>query len=385
MPVLKLFYKLILKKKRTLFIYFGIFMLLMVGFVTNGESQKNQFSEASASFTIIDRDHGQMGSAIKKELSKDNTYVKSKDEKQELENRLFYRQVEIILMIPKGFSKDFESGKDVSIQTIEVQNSMSSTMIKQELNSYLKAIKIYQMQGFSMEDSIDKAGKNQAIQTSVNLIQVGNKMESKFFYYFRYIPYVLISIILSGMSPVICALQKKEVKKRNAYSSYSLKRTNVELVLGSLLFGSISLSLLFVIGCFLYGKEATPFLAGYAFANSFLQMLVAMSTAFLVSILMKTENSINAAVNVIGLGSSFLGGIFVPIDFLSKHLQLFAHFVPTYWYTKANETFFSIQHMSDKQMQTVWQSFGIQFVFAAVILIAALVITKKNYLKGNYK
>lgn len=383
MPVLKLFYKLVLKKRRALLIYFSIFMVLMIGFVTNGSSQESQFSKESAAFTIIDRDHGKMGEAVKKQLSKNNEYVKSKDDTQELQNQLFYRKVQIILIIPKNFSKDFENGKDVSIQTIEVENSMASTMVKQELNSYLKTIKVYQAQGYDLTEAASKAAKNQKIETSVRILQDGNKSETRFFYYFRYLPYVLISIILSGMSPVICALQKKEVKKRNTYSSHSLKKTNIELVLGSLFFGIASLAVIDIVGYVLYGKEATAEMVGYAFTNSFLQMLVAMSIAFLVSILLKTENSISAAVNVIGLGSSFLGGIFVPLDFLSKNLQLFAHFVPAYWYTKANEAYFATEHMTANQLHTVYQGFAMQLVFAAAILILGLVITKKNYIQGN--
>lgn len=383
MPVLKLFYKLVLKKKMSLFIYFAIFMLLMVMFTTNEASKQSQFSTASASFTIIDQDQGLMSHAVKEELSKKNNYVKTKDDKQAIESRLFYREVQIILTIPKGFSKDFENGKDVSIQTTEVENSLASTMIKQELNSYLKTIKVYQAQGYDLKDSLKKASHNQTIETTVSMIKVAHKNETKFFHYFRYIPYVLISLILSGMSPVICALQKKDVRKRNIFSSHSLKRTNVELFIGSVLFSMFALTVVYIIGLILYGKDATPVLAGYVLANSFMQMLIAMSIAFLVSMLLKTENSISAAVNVIGLGSSFLGGIFVPLEFLSKKLQSVAHFVPAYWYTKANEVIFSTDQMTSEQLHTILQSFGIQLVFAAAILILGLVITKKKYVKGN--
>ena len=39
--------------------------------------------------------------------------------------------------------------------------------------------------------------------------------------------------------------------------------------------------------------------------------------------------------NVVGLSFSFLGGIFVPIEYLGSGAKVIGQFLPTYWYSEA--------------------------------------------------
>jgi len=379
MPVFKLYVKLLKKNRRSVATYMVIFLLLMMVFAFNGASSQDQFQAVKGQFTIIDHDHGKMSAAIKKELSQGNEFVAVKDNARDIQDKLFYRQVQVIITIPKNFTNDYMAGKDVTVSTMQVENSAASTMMKQELNSYLQKIKVYEKEGDSFTNAIDKASANQKIEAETSVLNSGNKQDTTFYYFFRYVPYILVSIILCGMSPVICSLQKKEIQKRNNCSSYSLRKMNLELVLGSFAFGAFCLVLIDGIGIIMWGNQASPVLIGYVFVNTLLQMLVSMSIAFCISMWLKSPNSINGAANIIGLGSSFLGGIFVPLSFLSKKIEMIAHCIPVYWYTRANETFSKSTILTASAKTIIYQSYFAQLLFAIAILILALIISKKRY------
>ena len=79
--------------------------------------------------------------------------------------------------------------------------------------------------------------------------------------------------------------------------------------------------------------------------------------------------------NVLGLGLSFLGGIFVPLEYMSSGVVAFARFLPTYWYVKANQIIDSYTGTS-AQISTYLSYIGIEFIFALAIFSAALAASK---------
>jgi ABC-2 type transport system permease protein len=79
--------------------------------------------------------------------------------------------------------------------------------------------------------------------------------------------------------------------------------------------------------------------------------------------------------NIIGLGMSFLCGVFVPQNMLSPGLLSFAKFLPAYWYTRVNDMLGGLSNES-VNLQFVMTAFGIQLLFAATLFAAALATTK---------
>ena len=106
--------------------------------------------------------------------------------------------------------------------------------------------------------------------------------------------------------------------------------------------------------------------------------LVALSLAFLVSTLISRNELISAVVNVISLGMSFLCGVFVDLDILGKGVRTFAQFLPVYWYELANKLLADNQSLSLAQTVSLLTDYGMQLLFAAVILGVALVISQNR-------
>ena len=65
-----------------------------------------------------------------------------------------------------------------------------------------------------------------------------------------------------------------------------------------------------------------------------LSITVVMLLVAVSNLNMKPEVA-SAFTNVVGLSFSFLGGIFVPIEFLGSGAKVIGQFLPTYWYSEA--------------------------------------------------
>jgi ABC-2 type transport system permease protein len=79
--------------------------------------------------------------------------------------------------------------------------------------------------------------------------------------------------------------------------------------------------------------------------------------------------------NTVGLGMSFLGGIFVPREILGESVLNVSRFLPTYWYVNAVD---AIQNVGSNHslMRDIQISIGIEAIFAIAIFAVALVATR---------
>ena len=89
---------------------------------------------------------------------------------------------------------------------------------------------------------------------------------------------------------------------------------------------------------------------------------------------------LSGLLNVIGLGTCFLGGVFVPQEILPDEVLKVAHYIPTYWYIKMNDLIKNMGKANNEFFSVFGKGIGIQLLFAATILVITIVIvrTKNN-------
>ncbi len=73
--------------------------------------------------------------------------------------------------------------------------------------------------------------------------------------------------------------------------------------------------------------------------NSLVLTICATTIAFLIGNLVSNKGTINGIVNVVALGSSFLCGAFVPMEWLPDSVLKIAHTLPTFYNIRINEAF----------------------------------------------
>ena len=91
---------------------------------------------------------------------------------------------------------------------------------------------------------------------------------------------------------------------------------------------------------------------------------------------MKNKNAVNGIVNVVALGSSFLCGAFVPVEWLPNSVLTVAHILPSYWYIQTNERLKTMEVLNFETLRPILFNMGMLLVFALVFTVAANVVSR---------
>lgn len=76
---------------------------------------------------------------------------------------------------------------------------------------------------------------------------------------------------------------------------------------------------------------------GYFILNTLVFFIAIISFSVLITSILKNEDAIAGINNIFIMGSCFVGGVFVPSEFLPDVVNKIAAFTPTYWFAQNNE------------------------------------------------
>ena len=112
--------------------------------------------------------------------------------------------------------------------------------------------------------------------------------------------------------------------------------------------------------------------------NSFIFTMCATTIAFLIGNIVQNKNAISGIVNVVALGSSFLCGAFVPLEFLPSSVITLAHLLPTYYYVKSNELLTTIEVFNFNTLKPILINMIILISISIVLIIITNIISNKK-------
>lgn len=376
MRVYKVFFQILGKQKGQLILYLGIFlgiaMLLSVQELNEGNLT---FEAASYSFVVFDEDDSEASRGLIRYLERNNEKIDIEDNKETIQDELYNRNIHCVLRIPDNFGKTLEGNDALEKLTVL---SVPGTIYKQTFETlttqYITLVRGYLAGGFSLDTALEKAEKMTDQQVSVTVDDGGSTTHSYLYYLFAYAPYILILLCTIGIVPVFIVFHKDAVKNRIQCSSYSLMRTNGELILGTVTAGLL-FGVLFLLLCFALGRSAMLSFRGWLFALNVLSFLfVAMAIVFLLGQILRKNTVISMVSNVLSLGMSFLSGIFVPLEYLGDGIIRLAHFLPTYWYVLGVR--FIDSYAGGEPITPLAQYIGIQILFAVALAALGLAYSK---------
>lgn len=383
MQVFKCFFKIIKKNAVGMGVYFGVFLVLSVFMARfTSDTQKVQYEDTRLSIAVIDRDNSEAARVLKEYMGNRHDLMELNDQKEEIQDALFARLVEYVLIIPEGFGENLASDHPVQTENLKVPGSYTGYFVDSQVESYLKYLRIYAQSGESIQEASLKAEEvlSRTADVTMQDKSVLSDMRSVF-YYTQYLPFVFIAILSVGISAPLSAFVKRDVKMRNDCGALSLKGRNIQM-LSAFLVSAAAVWLVFVVvGLGLYSRELDSPGLPYTLLNSLAILLVSASLAFVVGMNIKNENAKWAMVNVFSLGFSFLGGVFVPQQMMDDKILMVSRFMPTYWYVKNNSLLGTAAVMTDSIKTQILVGILIQLGFAAAIFAAGLMFTKVK--EGN--
>ena len=291
---------------------------------------------------------------------------------------LLYRDVHYVIYIPENYREDFLNDKnpEIEIKKVDNYNSEYANML---LEKYLKVANVYNSETDDEDKLIDKINNTLGEEINITVTEKVNKSSlEKATFYYNFSNYALLAGIIYVICLILSTFKNESIRKRTIVSSMDYKKYNRILMLSSMLF-AILLWGLYVILSFILIKDAMVSLNGVAYIiNSFIFSISALVLALLIGNLLSNKNAINGIVNVIALGSSFLCGSFVPVEWLPDSVLLIGHIFPSYYFIQNNEILKKVKFESFSDFNLLFENMLIMVIFIIGIILITNIISKNK-------
>ncbi|MCI8484849.1 MAG: ABC transporter permease [Lachnospiraceae bacterium] len=377
MQVFKAFFKILYKNKMTLFLYIGIYLALTLLICKlMGTEGEMEFSNVSLDISVENRDQGELGEALVDYLGIHNHLKDVPEGREALQDAMYYEEIDYVLVIPEDFTRQFLKGDSEGLlEGTIVPGSSTSYLLENEVENFLKTAAMYLRSGVTMEQAMEWTRKDMEEKPEVRFLeQTAGQQLSDRYYFFQYIPYVYLILMILGVGAVVKSFKNKDLEARNKCSSMSFLKQNLQIFLGCMVY-MLVMNMIFLLMAVLNTGEDMLSLQGFLSGmNAVVFSLCALSVAWFVAQFARNTAVLNMMSNIFGLGFSFLGGVFVSLEFMGEGARQAAKFTPSYWYVIAN---YDIQKVKDlAEAGTVYQSFRMVLVFAAAFFAAGLLVNR---------
>ena len=299
-----------------------------------------------------------------------------KNDEDAINDALFYRDVNYIIYIPQHYGEDFLKGLNPEIQ-IKSTGDFQASYAEMLLSRYIKVAGIYSRY---IEDEQELTAAIRDTLSKQTQVEITSKLDTnrltKAAFYYNFANYSILAGCVYVICLILSSFKDETIRKRTIISSMEYKKYNRLLLASNSLF-AIVLWLFYVIVSFvLMGSIMFTAQGLVLILNSFVITLCALTIAFLIGNLVKNKNAVNGIVNVVALGSSFLCGAFVPVEWLPNSVLTAAHILPSYWYIQTNEQLKTIETLSLETLRPILFNMGMLLVFTLVFTVAANMVSR---------
>lgn len=236
MTVFKGYMRIMKKNTGLILLYLGIFFgVTMALQAAAGKETYTSYESEKIKIGVVDKDNGPLAEGLVKWLEGTHHVTMLEDNREKLQEELFYRNVEYIVVIPEDFYEScMVNGESISVT--KVPGSYSAYYVDQQLESCLNTMRTYLKAGFSQKEAATaildkKRGEVTMLDTDEN------SGTSGWLYYFRYIPYLFLALLCYVMGYVLMAFKKDDIPKRMQASAISARRQSLEGLLAMFVMG----------------------------------------------------------------------------------------------------------------------------------------------------
>ena len=378
MIVFKTFLK-ILNKCKFVVIMYTVILVAFGGLNIKTNDNPTNFTASKPDVLIINEDENNKITENLVNYIEDNCNIKDIEKTEEkIDDALFYRDVNYIIYIPQNYSKDFLNGLNPEIK-IKSTGDYNSYYAETLLSRYIKVSNIYREDIDNEDELIAKINETLTKETKTEItskLDTDNLAKASFYYNFA--NYSIIAGCIYVICLILSSFREENVNKRTIVSSINYKKYNGVLLLSNLLF-AILLWLIYVVLSFILVGDVMYSLHGITYiVNSFVFTLCVVTIAFLIGNLSINKNAINGIVNVVAIGTSFLCGCFVPVDFLPDFVLKVAHILPSYYYINTNERLKTLEVFNLETLKPIIINMAIILLFTVLFIVITNIISKRK-------
>ena len=378
MTVFKTFLKVLNKCKAPIIMY-TVILIFFGGFNMQTSEKSMNFEASKPDILIVNQDKEEGVTKNLIDYIKENSkIIDIKDDEEAINDALFYRDVNYIIYIPKNYREDFLNGKNPEIE-IKSTGDYQASLAEMMLERYIKVANIYQKNIISEDEIIEKINETLSKEAEIEItskLDTNNLKKATFYYNFSNYS------ILAGCVYVICLIlssfKEEKIAKRTIISSMNYKKYNRYLLLSNSLFAIVLWTFYVLLSFILVGNVMFTTHGLIYIANSFIFTICAVTIAFLIGNLVNNKNAINGIVNVVALGSSFLCGAFVPMEWLPDSVLKIAHILPSYYFISNNELVTQLETINSETLRPILFNMGIIFIFIIVFAFITNRISRRK-------
>lgn len=378
MTVFKTFWKIIKKYKGTILLY----TVMLVSFGGINLSSK----EASLNFTnekpdVLIVNQGENIGLTKNlidYLIQNTNIVQIENFEEKRNDALFYRDVNYIIYINDDYREKILNGENVTLD-IKSTNDYSAHLAEMILNKYLTVQNLLRAYTTNEQELINKINKTLKEEPKVVVSsKVDKTAENKVSRYFNFASYSILAAIIFIITLVMTSFKEKTINKRITVSSMNYKKHNNLLLISGLAYVLV-LWLLYTLLAIILLKSSVLNTKGLLYIlNSLVFSLSALTFALLISTLVKNKDAIGGIVNVVALGSAFLCGAFLPVEYLGSNVLKLAHIFPAYYYINTNNKIMSAEIIDKTLLTNILPNTLTLILFMILFIIINNLITKQK-------
>lgn len=379
MKVFSLYLKILKKNLPSVMIYFFIFVGIAIIFTQSSQPTSSDFSESKVAISIKNNDEDTLLiENLYKAMSKYAYSVEVDDE--DIADAIYFREIMFAFSIPENFTQDFYDGKDPQISHLKVNDSGYNVSLEEVINQYFNLVKTYTSQNLDISDEVmfEKIQVDLSSSVVVDKIHEANNQKDMARYYYNYMNYVLFALLLSVVGLITMKIRQFEVKKRMTVSAYSQTRITLEILLGHFMFAFLMTTVLVIISFILYPIGMKDPVSVYYIINAYTLTLAILAISYFISLFAKNEEIISALTNIVSLGTSFLGGAFVPQFLLSSGVVTASKLLPTYYFININDRIASLEVINQANLDKINLYIGAQILFFVFFAALSVFVTYKQ-------
>ena len=378
MTVFKTLLKILNKNKIMVIIY--TFLLILFGGINMNSNQKaTNFVASKPDILIVNKDEevGITKDFIK--YIKENSNIPAVADNEDARNdALFYEDVDYIIYIPENFHTEFMQGNTPELE-VKRSAAYDSEFAEMLIKRYLGVAEGYRKSFNTEEEIISKTNETLSKNVEANITtKLDTDSLTRAAFYYNFASYSIIACLIYIICLVLQVFNSEKIRKRTVISSKDYKKHTRELLLSNCVYALVVWGL-YVLASFVLLGDTMQSYHGLLFVlNALIFTITATALSFLIGSMVNNKNAITGIVNVIGLGSSFLCGVFVPLEYLPNSVKTIAHALPTYYYVRSNECISVLENFDREALQPLINNTIIMVGFTAVFITISIFVAAKK-------
>lgn len=368
----------VLRRNAWILIMYSAILIFFSIFSVQANNTNLNFEATKPDLYLVNHDgDSELSQSLAQYLAAHNNLIELSEEADALDDALFYRQINYAVIIPKGFGADFLAGKEPTL-AIRSTGDYNAAFAEMTLQRYLNTAQSYRLIYQEESELVRSVEKTLAEEVPIELAakrDVSGLEQAAFYYNFLNYPLIVGCIFM--ICTVMLSFREEKVARRIAVGGMRPERINRVLLFANSLFAFLLWLVYVGVSFIVVGRVMWSVQGAWFILNSFIFAFCVTSLALLLANIVRSRNALNGLTNVIGLGSSFLCGAFVPLVWLPESVRLIAHIFPSYWYIDANEKIKALETCSWDYVAPILFNLVIVLIFALVFILATNLLSRR--------